>query len=758
MKDKLKKIEKILENAFNDGRDTLFEHEVYDILSIYDIDVPEYILLKTENDAKTCNPLRLKSSIIVAKIVSPDVLHKTDAGGVLFLYDIEEGIESSFNQIKENIEKNVPDARFCGVLLSEVIEYDRKFTNELIISFKQDRSFGPLITFGQGGIYTEFFAKQMKDYKSVATRSAYLLDKHGIKDMINQTAIAPALYGKMRGDKHARVEEETLLRFIEFMKDISEYFSPLNTNSKYTIEEFELNPVIVSREKKLIAVDGLVKFTDKKHKTYNKPVNKINNLLKPKTAVVLGASANKMNPGRIILQNLINGGGVSKSNTFVIHHKAETIDGCKCIKSIHDIPECVDIAVITIPADKGAGDSVIELIKERKAHSIILITSGFGETEAGKVKEKEMKAEIIKSRSNDDGGILVNGGNCLGIVSHPGQYNTFFLPKYKLPFNESKTENVAMISQSGAYLVALASNFDRYISPRYTISFGNQMDLTVSDFLEYMKDDDKIDVITTYVEGFQDLDGVKYINTAKEIIKSGKVILLYKAGRTNEGMKAAASHTASMVGDYASTVEVMRQIGVITIDDLDMLEDYIMAFSFLSKKSVSGNRVGIISNAGFECTRSADSLYDMELAEFKTDTMDKIKSILPSDIVDIHNPIDATPTADTDSFVKTVEAMMEDDNTDCVVVSAVGPTPALENINYGKGEKTIEDVNRDTSLPNRLIQVFEKYKKPMIVCVDSGKLYDEGVHLLKLAGVPCFRKIDRATRAMSAFVNYHLNK
>jgi acyl-CoA synthetase (NDP forming) len=241
------------------------------------------------------------------------------------------------------------------------------------------------------------------------------------------------------------------------------------------------------------------------------------------------------------------------------------------------------------------------------------------------------------------------------------------------------------------------------------------------------------------------------------------VVLLYKAGRTSAGMKAAASHTASMVGDYASTLEVMKQVGVLTIDDLDMFEDYIMAFSFLNKKKVKGNRVGVISNAGFECTRAADSLYDMVLADFSTETMNRIKEILPSDIVDIHNPIDATPTARTKHFVGSIEAMMEDDNVDCVVVSPVSPTPALENMTYidEKGEygeqgKTIEDINHDNSLPKMLIEVFKKYDKPMVVCVDSGELFDPEVAMIKKAGIPVYRKIDRATRAMSAFVSYHL--
>jgi acyl-CoA synthetase (NDP forming) len=765
MKEQLKQTEDIILRAIDDNRDSLYEHEVYEILSIFGLDAPAFFWMKSIEAAPNIDLKSLRSARIVAKVVSPDILHKTDAGGVLFIEPTMEHIEYAYRTIKENVTNSRPKARFEGVLLSEMVEYTPKFTNELIASFKQDRSFGCLLTFGQGGVHTEFFAKHMKEARSVATRSSIGLDDNEIHNMINQVAISPYFYGKMRGDKEAPVDVTRIEQVIRVLKDIGDHFSPINPDSKVTLEEFELNPVLITRDKRLIAVDGLVKFSRKKHKQYTKPTKKIHNLLKPKSAVVLGASASKMNPGRIILRNLINGGGVSKDNTYVIHNKADEIDGCQCIRAIQDIPQQVDIAVVTIPADRGAPEAVIELIKHKKTHTIILITSGFGETEAGKEKEKTMIEQILASRADEDGGVLVNGGNCLGIVSLPGKYNTFFLPTYKLPFSDANTRNVAAVSQSGAYLVTLASNFDNYINPQYTISFGNQIDVTVSDFLEYMKTDDNVEVISTYVEGFKDYDGIKYVRMAKELIDMGKVVLLYKAGRTSAGMMAAASHTASMVGDYASTLEVMKQTGVLTVDDLDTFEDYIMAFSFLSKKKVKGNRVGVISNAGFECTRAADSLYDMVLADFSSDTLEKIKSILPSDIVDIHNPIDATPTARTKHFIDSIEVMMEDDNVDCVVVSPVSPTPALENMTYidEKGEygepgKVIEDINRETSLPKMLIEVFQKYDKPMVVCVDSGELFDQEVAMMKAEGIPVYRKIDRATRAMSAFVVYHLDK
>jgi len=361
-----------------------------------------------------------------------------------------------------------------------------------------------------------------------------------------------------------------------------------------------------------------------------------------------------------------------------------------------------------------------------------------------------MRQAIEASHRAPDGGVLVNGGNCLGIISVPGGYNTFFIPPHKLPFHDAPGQNVASISQSGAYLVTQISNLDRAVRPRYAISFGNQLDVTASDYLDFLAGDPEVRVFAVYLEGFRPGDGVRFLEVARRIVGEGRTVLLYKAGRTPEGGAAAASHTAAAVGDYEVCRQLARSAGVIDCFTLNMFEDYLMTFSFLADRRTAGTRVAVLSNAGFECTAAADKLYGLELSSFGPQTRERLRRLLPTGIVDVHNPVDATPVTPTATYVGCVEALVDDPGVDALVVAGVPATPYLEDLARGEGHD--EDIGRETSLPSRLIRIFRSTRKPIVFSVDSGALYEGCVQMMKRAGLPCFRKVDRATRALAAFL------
>jgi acyl-CoA synthetase (NDP forming) len=406
--------------------------------------------------------------------------------------------------------------------------------------------------------------------------------------------------------------------------------------------------------------------------------------------------------------------------------------------------------VVAVPADKGGDQVVIDLVEGRRARTITLISGGFGETEAGREAEARTRAAIEAAHRSADGGVLVNGGNCLGIISVPGGYNTFFIPRYKLPFNDAPGDNVASISQSGAYLVTQISSLDLAVRPRYAISFGNQMDVTVSDYLEYLECDPKVRVFAVYLEGFRRGDGARFLETARRLSASGRTVLLFKAGRSAEGSAAAASHTAAAVGDYEVCRALVQAAGVIDCVTLNMFEDYLVTFSFLAGRARSGRRVAVLSNAGFECTAAADRLHGLELASLAPATRTRLTELLPPGIVDVHNPVDATPMTPTESYAACAEALLEDPGVDAVVVAGVPATPYLEDLPRGEGHD--EDIARPTSLPSRLIRLFHATRKPVVFSVDSGALYESCVQMMMRAGLPCFRKVDRATRALAAFL------
>ena len=408
------------------------------------------------------------------------------------------------------------------------------------------------------------------------------------------------------------------------------------------------------------------------------------------------------------------------------------------------------MAVVAIPAAGGADRIVTELVEKEAVSSITLIPGGFAETEGGKQREARLRTSIAQSHLKPDGGVILNGGNCLGIVSNPGGYNTFFLPKYKLPFNPGMGDNLASISQSGAYLVTQASNFDKVISPRYAISVGNQVDLTIGDYLSYLKDEEGLEVFSVYVEGFQPGDGLQFLSAARSITQNGRAVLLYKAGRSPEGAIAASSHTASMVGDYDTARTLAQHAGVVVCDTLDEFQDLGLTFCLLWSRSVAGRSVAVATNAGFEATASADRLGVLRLAELSEQTMNALTAALPEDVIDAHNPLDMTPVTNTERFARCVEAMAGDPAVDCLIVSPVPPTPALNNLPAGDDHD--ENIDLPDSLPARLLEIYRHSKKPMVFCVDSGSLYDPMVKMMLEAGAPCFRHIDRAMHALSAFV------
>jgi acyl-CoA synthetase (NDP forming) len=227
-------------------------------------------------------------------------------------------------------------------------------------------------------------------------------------------------------------------------------------------------------------------------------------------------------------------------------------------------------------------------------------------------------------------------------------------------------------------------------------------------------------------------------------------VLLYKAGRTREGSAAASSHTAAAVGDYEVCEELAHAAGAVVASSLDAFEDDVVAFTLLHERARSGRRVAVLSNAGFEATAAADTLAGLELATLGTPTRERLARLLPPGIVDVHNPVDATPVTPTRAYAAIAAALAEDEAVDALVVAGVPATPFLDSLAPGAGH--YEDAGGPAGLATLLASVFRSTRKPMVFSVDSGALYDPLVHALREAGLPTFRRVDRATRALARFL------
>jgi len=761
-------VERILAGARAEGRSSLLEHEVYEILSAAGLDVPRFIFWSGPPGATPPDDVRrflsdLPSDDVVLKIVSPQILHKSDVGGLAFCRRNAADVLARAAAVWQETGRRTPDADRRGLLVMEKIPArSAGLASELLLSVKQDPAFGTVIVLGLGGLLTEWYGKFSFGASTAILKPGAV--REGLEQLMSQLPALGLLFRPSRAHATPPLDIARVAAQCESLGALVAAFGHgAGSHPSDTIEELEMNPMLLSSDGRWVAVDGVGRISQMKFARRSRPLAKIANLLEPKSAVVVGASAKGMNPGRIILRNLRFAEGPTYGHVYAIHPKEAEIDGIPCVKRLEDLPEIVDLAVIAIPAE-GARDSIRTLCERGLARSIILIPGGFAETG---------KSEL----EGEDGGPVLVGGNCLGIVSKR-QYNTFFLPQYKLPFHDAPGDHLVAVSQSGAYLVSLTSNLDGIIFPRASISYGNQMDLTVSDFLEYFLEDDEARVLACYVEGFKPLDGERFLALSRALREKGKRVIAFKSGKTLLGAKAAQSHTASLAGDYAVARCLMYQAGIIVADTLNMFEDYTKVFTMLWDRiparaarvgagpeapswttapdpgrgaASEGRRVGIISNAGFECTSVMDRLYNLKVASLTEATRTKLKGILP-EIAHADNPIDATPMAGTTDFIAAAEAMLEDPNVDALLISPLPVTPTLDNLAPDLAGTHSENIYGSRSLPKEIIRLFRNTKKPIVVSVDSGRLYDDFVIMLQRSGVPTYRKIDRASRALSALL------
>jgi acyl-CoA synthetase (NDP forming) len=335
----------------------------------------------------------------------------------------------------------------------------------------------------------------------------------------------------------------------------------------------------------------------------------------------------------------------------------------------------------------------------------------------------------------------------------PGHYDTMFIPESKLPVPSGEVSPVAFVSQSGAFAVARMSKLGR-LNPKYTITLGNQMDLTIGDYLAWLEADRSIEVFAVYVEGFTRLDGLAFLEAARKIVESGRSVILYRAGRTAAGAKASASHTASIAGDYAVTRELARSAGVVIAESLSDFDDLVSLFTLLRRKRADGPRLGAVSNAGFECVAIADSLGGLELAAFDAPLAAGLQQVLRASridaLVDVHNPLDLTPMAAEEVYEASVRAVMESDGVDVGVVGCVPVTPVLDTLPAGPGHGG--DPTRRDGYGRCLGRLHQTIDKAFVAVVDGGSLYDPLVSLIERQGIPTFRTADTALRLLNLFV------
>ncbi|WP_275099785.1 CoA-binding protein [Sedimenticola hydrogenitrophicus] len=623
---------------------------------------------------------------------------------------------------------------------------------ELALSLTNTREFGMVISAGLGGENGELLAGALRKGQGGVRAAAELTNGEDLLAAFKATIAWRQLHGS--------VSDQALIDCFDAFIRLGRHYAPGNPEAPFVLDRLELNPFSFHNGR-ITFSEGVCEFSRPVAVLAPRPATRIGKMLHPKSIGIIGVSGSKMNFGRIILKNIL-ASGYPASQITIIRPNEDEIDGVKCADNLASLEHKLDLFVVAIAAD-AVFDLVAELIASDAAEAVMLIPGGLGETAASRGQAAAMMKRIDEAHRSDTGGPVFLGGNCLGIVSHPGQYDTWFIPKNRLPQGQRKAErNSALISQSGAFMITRLSH-NPWLDPAYMTALGNQNDLTHGDMVNYFAGLDGIDTIGVYAEGFRDLDGLHFAQGVRKAVLMGKQVVLYKAGRSAAGGNATLGHTASIAGDFALLEAVISQAGGIVCDDFDQFNDLFYIADCLHGKTVGGNRLGAVSGAGFEAVGMADNIavdeFSLEVAALSPQTEARIAEILKAKrlgaLMEIRNPMDINPGADDEAHLQCAEAMANDPNIDAVVVGLDPMSPVMRTLVDNKLRPGY-DISDAESIAHQMPKLVAALDKPLIGIVDGGELYEPLVAAMKDRGVCVFRSCGAGVKALSSYTRARL--
>ncbi len=729
-------IAEIISSARREQRVYLLEHECKAILKSSGVPTTSCLVAKSEED--TVSISEAIGYPVVLKILSPEVVHKSDAGGVKLNLGREE--------VKEAYHELVARFKGCHVIGVSVQEMAKPGL-EVIVGATRDATFGPVLMFGLGGVFVEVL-------KGVSFR-VIPVTEGDVQEMMEEVRGYELLQGyrvNQRTSESAnwRVGESANWRVgesesqgrsadIASLRDILLKVSELVT-AYPAIKEVDLNPVFAYPDGSLVVDARMILEEETSRQVFVAPKTDPSTELRagltaafePQSVAVVGASTTPGKAGFNILDNLLRLG--YEGEVYPVNPKAEEILGRQTYPAVDQIPHQVDMAIIATPARV-----VVDVMKDCARKGIkaaIIISSGFAEES----QEGRQLEDVVMTIARQ-AGIRVLGPNTTGILNGENRFTSSFLP---ISVDKLRSGNVAFIAQTGLFLGVL---FEHIVSSQHfgiskVVGLGNKADVDDADILEYLAGDAQTKVVAMYIEGLR--DGGRFLRVAKEIAREKPIVVL-KSGTTEAGAKAALSHTASLAGRAEVFDAACRQAGISRVHSFEELLDVVKAFSFLPLPR--GNRVAVIHYTGAACVLAADACQKacpelcrregLELAEFSPATVEAFSEITPT-WHRIKNPVDLWPAIER-HWVETaygvaIEALLRDEGVDALVISLFA-MPRFETYN-----------------PN--FDLLRAAGKPVLFCVEGNEeLVRALVGRIEGQGFPVYPQVNRAIFALS-----HLSK
>lgn len=678
----------ITSRAENEGRTYLMEHECKELLEKQGI--PTTGASAARSSAEAVEISNRIGHPVVLKVLSPEVIHKSDAGGVKLNLKNAAEVERAFNEI----ETAFADKKLAGVAVQKMASPGL----EAIIGVSRDPTFGPVLMFGLGGVFVEVL-------KDVSFRILPVTEAD-IDALIREIRG----YTLLRGYRGTSVDlpalKELLLKISEMVMRYPE------------IREVDLNPVFLYTDGNVV-VDARI-FLEKPDAAAprlspERESTNLRGLFYPESLAVVGASDTPGKLGWNVFDNLLRHRFTGK--LYPVNINAKTVQGVPAVASVREIDGPVDAAVILVPAAHTL--KAFEECCQKGIKFIVIESAGFAETgEDGKNIEKELRrlAETYHCR--------FVGPNCSGIINTHHQ-----MVQSIGTVGELRQGNIGLIAQAGVYAAGMLWGLRHTMDFAIVATIGNKADINETDILEYLGEDDFVEVVCMYLEDVK--SGRRFIDVARDVAAKKPVIVL-KSGRTEAGKKAVSSHTASLAGDDQIYDAAFRQAGIIRAADNEHMFGLARAFS--KQPLPSGDGVLVVSYTGSWGVAAADalSLSGMKPAELDDETYRRLKEILPP-YVGCHNPVDCTFDLNPVQLREIIEVGLQSGNISSFIV--ILQAEILQSY--------VEELKK-----------IDYQGKPILSCVPCKEFAISEVIALEQAGFPVYSTPEEAVAALSAMYHY----
>ncbi len=442
---------------------------------------------------------------------------------------------------------------------------------------------------------------------------------------------------------------------------------------------------------------------------------------------VIGASPKKSKLSNILMKNISDSKSVGK--LFPVNPNYDRVLGRKCYDSVLHIPNEIDLAVISLPAELTPG--IVKECVRKSVSGLVLISSGFSELEDDEGKELEKK---IASNLDDSDTRLI-GPNTLGFYVPDMGLDVMFLKKDV--FSRPMEGSIGLLSQSGSLAVDFLNELhEKGTGVSLFLNLGNKLDIDENDLIEYMDKDERTECISLYLESIS--DGERFFHLCREVVQKKPIVIL-KGGKSESGGKAASLHTGKMGGDYKITRDMFDQIGIIEADDEIELLDFSKTFANLPR--CRGSDVLIVTNGGGNGIVAADLLElnwkdTVDLTELSDEVRSDFTRILP-DYISPNNPIDLSAEAANQEYIEAIRYALENELSDIILVGIT--------------------VNQtlDGDLIREIGKLKKEYEGRIIIYHKGFSEEHEILQELRKSDIPTFPSVKRSVNALGVYMRWH---